>query len=326
MKITKRKGSPYYYIIGRDPRNWRDSLCISLKTTDVMEAHIIAGEIAANMARGIEPRVGITKIKKLELPNLKERDQGILDKYIHPFFGEYRPIDVDRELIESYMVSRWGRNNAGELTAVENTWLKESHILIRIMRMAEPLWKLPKIDYKATFRAKLPPLTYEQVMTVGKGVHRKYKAIFWIMVYTGMDIIDTCQLAPCHFKDGWIKKERSKTSKTKKPPIINVPVCKELERILLSVPRPFDKEEPLFKDVSNKCASKEIRKCFTRAGLDGYGSKYLRRYVATVLLDGGYSREWIGKALAHAEGSDVTMEYAGIYEQTMLEAFKLLDR
>lgn len=322
MKVKKR--GEYYHLVGRDPRDWRKQLSISLGTKDELEALCKAGEMAANMKRGIEPQAGSTRIKNLPLPNLGERDQRIRDLHIDPFFGNIKPRDMTKELIERYMVKRWGFKE-GKIQAVKNTWKKESSVLIRIMRLADPLWKIPKIDYKATYKDKLPPLTFEQVKQVGNRVYPKYQAVYWVMVWTGMDIMDAVTLAPCHIKDGWIDKLRSKTRHADKPPVINIPVCKGLAKILKSVPRPLDPNEPLFTHINNKYASKEIRKAFDRAGLGGYGAKYLRRYVASVMLDGGYSREWIGKALAHSEDSEVTMKYPEIYPEKLKEAFKLLD-
>ena len=55
--------------------------------------------------------------------------------------------------------------------------------------------------------------------------------------------------------------------------------------------------------------------------MEGYGAKYLRRYVASALLDAGYSMDWIGKALAHAEGSQITKKYTKVYKKTLQEAF-----
>jgi len=324
MKVKKR--GEWYHLVGRDPRNWRNHLSIALETKNELEALVKAGEIAANMKRGIEPKVATTKIKLLTLPGLGERDQGILEKHIYPFFGNYKPVEIEKELIEAYIVHRWGRSGEGRILAVENTWKKESSVLARIMRLADPAWKLPKIDYKATFNGKLPPLIYSQIDRVAGKLFEKYRSVFWIMALTGMDIMDAVTLAPCHLKGGNIIKERCKTRNSKKPNIINVPVCKDLQKVLSCVPRPIDPSEPLFSHINNKHASKEIRKAFTRAGLDGYGAKYLRRYVASVMLDGGYSREWIGKALAHSEDSAVTMEYPEVYEETLAKAFKLLDR
>ena len=324
MMLTKR--GEWFHLSGRDPQDWRKRIRISLHTKDQMEALVKAGEIAANIKRGIEPKAVSTKIKLLVLPNLGERDTGIRSNHIDPFFGDLKPIEIEQHHIEQYMEHRWGRAKDGRVMAVKNTWKKEGSVLVRIMRLVDPAWKLPKIEYKATFTEKLPPLTFDQVGRTANMVLEKYRTLYWVMVYTGMDIMDAVTLAPCHLKDGWIVKARHKTERLGNPNQIRIPICKTLEEKLSSVPRPLNQDEPLFAHIKNKNASKEIRKAFKRAGLAGYGAKYLRRYVASVLLDNGFSREWIGKALAHSEGSDVTMDYPGIYDSTLVKAFKHLDR
>jgi len=65
-------------------------------------------------------------------------------------------------------------------------------------------------------------------------------------------------------------------------------------------------------DLIMKATSTYIRHKFKKAGLPGYGSKYLRRIVASIMLDNGYSNDWIGKALAHSEGSKVTRKYTKV--------------
>ena len=39
------------------------------------------------------------------------------------------------------------------------------------------------------------------------------------------------------------------------------------------------------------------------------------------MLDNGYSIDWIGKALAHSEGSVQTGKYTTVYKSTLEEAF-----
>jgi hypothetical protein len=55
--------------------------------------------------------------------------------------------------------------------------------------------------------------------------------------------------------------------------------------------------------------------------MHGYGAKYLRRYVASMLLDDGYSHDWIGKALAHADRSKISRRYSKVYKATLETAF-----
>jgi len=131
-----------------------------------------------------------------------------------------------------------------------------------------------------------------------------------------MDVSDVVYLRPEDFKDGWIIKERGKTGME-----INIPVCAPLAQILKPIPWPIKQNERIFPEMDPDAAGTHIRRCFTKSGLDGYGSKYLRRFIASIMLDNGYSNDWIGKALAHAEGSKITKRYSKIYRDTLEEAF-----
>ena len=86
----------------------------------------------------------------------------------------------------------------------------------------------------------------------------------------------------------------------------------------------LDKSALFFPDYNAKAVSTNVRDAFKKAGLEGYGAKYLRRYVASFMLDSGYSMDWVAKALAHADKSAMTKKYTGIYKETLKEAFEKL--
>ena len=60
---------------------------------------------------------------------------------------------------------------------------------------------------------------------------------------------------------------------------------------MADVPVPLDKNAPYFPNVKNGSISQMIRKYFERAGLKGYGAKYLRRYLGERMLGIGMSRD-----------------------------------
>jgi len=177
-------------------------------------------------------------------------------------------------------------------------------------------YRLPRVKYNKLNKEILDPLTLNQIETVSKYINDGYKPIYWIMAYTGMDVSDVIFLKPKDFKEGWIKKERGKSGID-----IAVPVCDPLADILKSVPWPINQGARIFPNHTPKGTATYVRRCFKKAGLDGYGSKYLRRFIASILLDNGYSNDWIGKALAHADGSKITKKYSKVYESTLQEAF-----
>jgi len=283
-------------------------------------AHIELGKVMADLEKGISPGGARKKIIKIKFqPPVKERYQQILDKWIHPFFGEYRPKDITEKVIEDYLVQRWGRSEDGQLQAVENTWAKELYVLNKLIRVVIKDYSAPKVKYIKLEKEILPPLTMAQIEEVSKFVVKKYRNIFWVMTYTAMDISDALDLKPEQIEDGMIIRPRGKTGEE-----ICVPICPRLGDILKGVPRPLSKSAPFFPGHCAKNISTNIRNAFKRAGLEGYGAKYLRRYVASALLDAGYAMDWVAKALAHADKSPMTKKYTGIYKSTLKEAFSKL--
>ena len=53
----------------------------------------------------------------------------------------------------------------------------------------------------------------------------------------------------------------------------------ELQEVFDNIPTPVSKDQPYFKGYAKDKVSKEIKKIFTSAGLDGYGAKSLRRFM-----------------------------------------------
>jgi len=281
------------------------------------EAIIELGKVIAEAQKGIRPGGARRKIAKIKIKGpLKGRYQQILDQWIYPFFGEYRPRDLTTEIMESYLKFRWGFNENNELQAVENTWSKELYILNKLIREVLPNYSAPKVEYIKLEKEILPPLTMFQIKETAKKVIKKYRAVYWVMAYTAMDISDVLDLKPEHIADGMIIKPRGKTNEK-----IAVPICPSLDKIMKGLPLPLGKSIPYFQNYSSKNISTDVRKAFKQSGLPGYGAKYLRRYVASALLDGGLAMEWIAQVLGHADKSPLTQKYTGIYKKTLKEAF-----
>ena len=322
MHMRLIKGRWYTNI--RNPNDWRKKIEISLDACEreTKKAQINLGMILSDLQNSIDPASARQRVDKLVLKGkVTEREEQILRSHIIPFFGEYKPRDVTKEAIESYFESRWDLSSDGELKGYRNTVSKELMVLQRLIRVSIKNYNLPKISYKKLKREILAPLTLDQIKLASNYVQEKYLSVYWIMAYTAMDVSDVVHLKPEHFKDGWIIKERGKTSNE-----ITVPVCSSLSAILKDVPWPIQKDVALFADLKPKAVATAIRRAFVKAGMEGYGAKYLRRYVASALLDAGYSMDWIGKALAHAEGSHITKKYTKVYKKTLQEAFSGIER
>jgi len=304
----------------RDPRNWRKKIVVSLDAyeKEKYKATIELGRVLSDVQKGIYPVSAGKTISTLKLSGvITERARGILETHIYPFFGRYKPREVDRKLIEKYIEHRYGLSPDGALQAYKDTIEKELTVLQRLLQTAfGDSYLRPRVKYKKLKREIYPALTLEQIEYVSSFINNSYLPVFWVMAYTGADISDVLDFAPKHFKDGWIVKERGKTEEQ-----IYIPVCEPLADILKTVPWPINQETKIFPGLNPKATSTYIRHKFKQAGLPGYGSKYLRRFVASIMLDNGYSNDWIGKALAHSEGSKVTRKYTKVYKETLQEAF-----
>ena len=140
--------------------------------------------------------------------------------------------------------------------------------------------------------------------------------------------MDICDLRPKHFVnikgEEWLVKERHKTMLQKTKTVIKVPVLPELKKVLSEVPVPLDKNAPYFSHLVNDSCNKAIGKWFDRAGLKGYGSKYLRRHLGELALDLGQSETWVQQALGHAFDSKVTRKYMRMREGSMIDVFEKL--
>jgi len=318
--MSKRLINGRWYSNIYDPDNPKQKIVVSLDAyaSEKRRSDIALGAIQRDLENGIRPISARTTVSKLKLPyELKERPKKIFKNHIYPFFGKYRPKEVDQGLIEAYIEHRFGRNGSGELQAYANTLDKELLALQQLLQMVlGKAYRVPKVKYKRLKRAKLTPLNFLQIKKASEFVYPRYKEIFWLMALTGIEIADTLALRPMDFKEGWLDTERSKTGE-----IIRVPVCPFLWEILKPVPWPIDKKENIFKDMTSDGIKTNITRAFTRAGLKGYGSKYLRRFIGSMLLHLGNTESWIATMLSHAKGSNQTKEYLDIYPEKALIEF-----
>ena len=100
----------------------------------------------------------------------------------------------------------WGRNEDGNLQAMEATWVEEKNTLRNLVLAVDENYNFHKrliADLKYIFlrRDLLPPLTREQIDLVWEHAQKirggaDFKRAFWIMVWTGMEARDICDLRP----------------------------------------------------------------------------------------------------------------------------------
>ncbi len=271
---------------------------------------------------------------------------GIRKNYIDPFFGEFTPNELNLDLMEKYLESRWGKDKDGNFQAMERTLKGEMMVLRQLVEAVDENFKFHKrlladLKYVSLFKDLLPPLTRAQIdlaweqAKITRGGDN-YKRAFWIMVWTGMEAKDICTLCPKHFVNikgqEWLIKDRHKTMLQKQKTVIKVPVLPEFKKILSEVPTPIGKNAPYFPNMDNSSCNQAIQKYFKRVEqkvdgvktypLKGYSSKYLRRHLGELALDLGKSETWVQQALGHAFDSQITKKYMRVREDTMMDVFE----
>lgn len=284
---------------------------------ETRKQQIAIGRILADLESGVDIVSARGKISNMEYPETDERGIMVWRLHIKPFFGQYKIPEVTRKLIEAYIAFRYP-----EKMPSESTVNKEVRVLRLVIQKVNPSWVLPKFSYQVRDKNRLAPLSFEIMKATAKLLQGNNKAMFWIMAHTGMEPKDVGQLAPCHFQDGFIIKTRSKTSHLKNSPKIKVPIVPALQKVLDSIPRPLDDKQPYFPDLDNTLLSERVRNAFAKAGYPGYGSKYLRRYVPTMLFKAGFKKEWIRLAIGHTQDSQNTDVYIDISDDELKQAFK----
>ncbi len=293
---------------------------------EMRTAQVNLGKLISDLERGINPVKTRKKIRHLKYPNPDERGLCIWKNHILPFFGDYKFKQIDQSLIEQYISQRWGRDYEGNLIAVKSTLNKEMRVLKRVMQLAQANWKLPGIKTVEPPKTMKAPLTWEQINEVGSHVTPSKKPFgkiylwcYWVQVYTGLDTGDVLKLAPKHIdrKSGWLLITRGKTKRS-----FRFPICSALDKVLDWIPWPLDPMQPLAQELRAGQVNKAISRAFSACNLKGYGSKDLRRFLASQLLDSGFKMDWIGKALGHAPGSKMTQLYPSIYDNRFKDAFQ----
>ena len=317
----------------------------SLGTADELTAHDNLVILYNNVKNG-KYRKGLTTLIKLLTPvdlkryKPKEFDvegKGIQKKWINDFFGEYTPNELNKGLIIKYMEQKWGRNEEGKLFAKERSFKADMAVLKSLCKSADKDYDFEALTdglrYVSEFRDFLPPLTKVQIdmaweaatKTKVRGEGESFKKAFWIMVYTGIEAMDIWELKPKHFKviDGqeWLIKDRHKTQNNKHKNVIKVPVIPQLKKIIDSLPIPIDKSTKYFTNFDTENCNQAISRYFSKAGLEGYGSKYIRKYMGSLLTTLGYSQAFIGQVLAHAVDSKQTKKYMKVPDGSLAESF-----
>ena len=209
---------------------------------DIRTADMNLGLLLQDLKLGKVPNGTRKKVKFLKPEKPFNSDAlGSRKNYIDPFFGEYTPNELTFGLMEKYLESRWGKDKDGNLQAMERTLKGEKSVLRQLVESADENFKFHKrlladLKYVSLFKDLLPPLSrtqidlaWEQAKITRGGAD--YKRAFWIMVWTGMEARDICDLRPKHFVNikgqEWLIKDRHKTMLQKQKTVIKLPVLPE---------------------------------------------------------------------------------------------------
>ena len=325
MRLRPVKGGKKWYTNFRNSKNYKEKIEVALDAFEheKHKAAINLGKILQDLDYGVNPNSVNKTIGQLPKPPMDKRNDSAYRTHILPFFGKIYLRDIDEEVIEQYLKYRWGLGGNGEFRAVTKTFEKEMICLKKVTAQSLRNWSPPKVKYTPIKKVVKKPLQPEQVQRAGAKITLKYRQVFWVMAYTGMDIGDVLALTPAMIdRDrGWITKGRGKTTQT-----IHIPICTALESVFKEMPWPINRNQLLFPEIVSMCVTTAVTTAFRKSGAPGYSAKDLRRFVASVLLDSGYDMDWIGKALGHAPGSQVTKVYPAIYDDTLTKAFTNLDK
>ena len=239
--------------------------------------------------------------------------------HLKVFLGEHRVGELNPQLIEEYMEARYKLNEDDELQVMQNTFQKEMVALQQVVRSVDPHYSvskklLDKINFNKIYKEQFPPLTPEQLYQATLQAKGYWGDIFLIMLYTGMEGRDVFDLKPEHIKDGVITKLRHKNKYKTKKTTINMPICDALKKVFDRIPTPASKHQCYFKigdEYKHARCSSAIRDIFTKAGLQGYGAKSLRRYMGEE-INSQYmfeANKAAQEALAHSSKSNQTGFY-----------------
>ena len=277
--------------------------------------------------RGETKREDKVTFASIEVSKLKfnDREQGIYDANLIPFFKDKALGEIDDKLVLEYVAAR------EELGRTKSTLEKELRVLKRVVRLVKDSFKSPeKIAYKnkgnKTARAIRLPKVKEVLPWVRKQSKKygdDYARVYQIMALTGMDIKDVVYLEWKNIErveEGyWIRASRFKTGIE-----FDIPAGPRLVQILNEMGKVRRLDGFVFKTgkgksggINNKAVSKALSRAFKDAGVKG-SAKSLRHFFASWLsARGDLTDSNVAKMLGHAKGSRCTAGYIHTWEEDL---------
>ena len=247
-------------------------------------------------------------------------NKGRLKKVLLPVFGDSLVINIGDEKILEFKRDREAEGRAG------STLKKDFRVVSEICSLVNPAFKLPVFKKWKNKKTVQYAWSEAEVWRVYSFLEKSRSPdaslicdAFTVMAYTGMDTSDVLALTPSDIQDGFILKNRGKTSE-KISAFLLIEVVELLEERRLSNGR-------YFPDVENGGATARtingaIRRAAKKAGLGG-GSKSLRHHYVTQLELAGFNDDEIQSFAGHAKGSRMTAGYKHGIREKMRKAFHL---
>ena len=265
--------------------------------------------------------------EKLPTKRSNEENRGrvksIFSKHLIPFFGELKIEDITDETVKSFVRFREGE------TTRKSTLQKELRVLKDIIKLANPSFELPELEYSFKGKKQSRAMTLEEVLHVQKFVQGSskfiggtYEQIYQVLAWTAMDVKDAVFLKwnEVDLVNGWIRSERFKSGGS-----FGVPITRRLYAVFESLNKVRSIDGYLFPGINNKQVSTALNRAFKAAGLGQFSCKSLRHFVPSMMANAGMGRGDIKLILGHSESSRQTDVYIHAYPETIRKGFDLLD-
>jgi integrase len=265
--------------------------------------------------RRIASKVVRGKLSKTEF----ERQKGIIEGHLKPFFGKFRFASIRRKDVAAYINSRMGEVGDG-------TIIKEVNVLKRLFNVAI---EAEKIAVNPAYRAPVPKapegrvryLTADELGKVLKACPEWLRPIVGLLVTTGAR---RGEMLKARWEDVSIARREIRLRHTKsgkeRPAYINDLTM----TVLKSMGAEKHKKGLLFPNVTPAQATVAFIRACESAGVKDFSLHDLRHHYAATLRMNGVDLHTLQKLLGHGDPR-MTDRYAHLSQPFLLDAAMRLD-
>ena len=156
-------------------------------------------------------------VLKKRSESVQELHAGVIRNHLVPEFRGRKLSEIDQMDVLKYFQKH--------AEVCESTLKKRFRVLKEIMRMKNPMYELPPMQFKNKGRRfdESQILELEDVKRIADSVHPPYRPMCLVAAYSGLRLgnIVALQKRNVDLKDGWIKVRQTKTGKP-----VSVPICR----------------------------------------------------------------------------------------------------